>query len=411
MELPTDVSSGFATAIGIGLLIGTVREKMHGDRTTSGIRTHALLAVISSVAMTFGLTAFLVIFAVLGGLTAVGYRDNAAADPGLTGEVAMLATAMLAALASQNPPLASALAVVVAGLLFAKIPLRRFSREILSTTELQDGLLLCAAILVVLPLLPKDAIDPWGVLQPYALWRIVVLIMGVGMAGHVALRVVGTYWGFPLAGFFSGFVSSTAATASFGHHVRQDQGLLNISVAASLLSNVASLLLFGVVLQFSAVELFYTMLWPLTAALLSLLAMAVFWMRHSSVHGQAVMQTTAHAFKISHALIITFTISGVLLLSVWIGNAWGESGAIASAVFVGLGEIHAAAISLAHLSLQAQYAVPHLQWGLWGVLAASTLSKSCVAVLSGGWKFALRLASSLVLMLLSIAGVLVWAQL
>ena len=66
---------------------------------------------------------------------------------------------------------------------------------------------------VVLPLLPKQPIDPWGVLQPYALWRIVVLIMGVGMLGHIALRVVGTFWGLPLTGFFSGFVSSTAASA------------------------------------------------------------------------------------------------------------------------------------------------------------------------------------------------------
>ena len=119
-------------------------------------------------------------------------------------------------MASQNPGLAAALGVLVAGLLVAKLPLRRFSRELLSLDELQDGLLLCAAILVVLPLLPKDPIDPWGALQPYALWRIVVLIMAVSTAGHVALRVVGTFWGFPLTGFFSGLVSSTAATASFG---------------------------------------------------------------------------------------------------------------------------------------------------------------------------------------------------
>ena len=192
MELQTELLSGFATAIGIGLLIGTVREKLHNSQTlTSGIRTHALLAVISSAAMSISASAFLVTFAIVGALVVVAYRQNMQSDPGMTGEVSLLATAMLSALASQDPALASALGVVVAGLLFAKIPLRRFSREMLSTTELQDGLLLCAAILVVLPLLPKQPIDPWGVLQPYALWRIVVLIMGVGVLGHVALRVVG----------------------------------------------------------------------------------------------------------------------------------------------------------------------------------------------------------------------------
>jgi uncharacterized membrane protein (DUF4010 family) len=227
MELQTELLSGFATAIGIGLLIGTVREKLHNSQTlTSGIRTHALLAVISSAAMTISATAFLVTFAIVGALVVVAYRQNMQSDPGMTGEVSLLATAMLSALASQDPALASALGVVVAGLLFAKIPLRRFSREMLSTTELQDGLLLCAAILVVLPLLPKQPIDPWGALQPYALWRIVVLIMGVGMLGHVALRVVGTFWGLPLTGFFSGFVSSTAASATFGYQVKQQPDLL-----------------------------------------------------------------------------------------------------------------------------------------------------------------------------------------
>jgi uncharacterized membrane protein (DUF4010 family) len=150
-------------------LIGTVREKLHNSQTlTSGIRTHALLAVISSAAMSISATAFLVTFVIVGALVVVAYRHNMQTDPGMTGEISLLATAMLSALAGQDPALASALGVVVAGLLFAKIPLRRFSREMLSTTELQDGLLLCAAILVVLPLLPKQPVDPWGALQPYA---------------------------------------------------------------------------------------------------------------------------------------------------------------------------------------------------------------------------------------------------
>ena len=51
MELQTDLLNGFATAIGIGLLVGTVREKLHTPQTlTSGIRTHTLLALICSAA-------------------------------------------------------------------------------------------------------------------------------------------------------------------------------------------------------------------------------------------------------------------------------------------------------------------------------------------------------------------------
>ena len=411
MELQTELLSGFATAIGIGLLIGTVREKLHNSQTlTSGIRTHALLAVISSAAMSISASAFLVTFVIVGALVVVAYRQNMQSDPGMTGEVSLLATAMLSALASQDPALASALGVVVAGLLFAKIPLRRFSREMLSTTELQDGLLLCAAILVVLPLLPKQPIDPWGVLQPYALWRIVVLIMGVGMLGHVALRVVGTFWGLPLTGFFSGFVSSTAASATFGYQVKQQPDLLGVSVAATVLSNAASVGLLALVLQVSAPEFLQTVWAPLASAIACLLLTSFFWLRHSNVHGVTSMQLIGHAFNLRYALLIAFIISLVLLLSAIMGEWMGEAGAIASAVFVGLGEIHAAGISLAHLSRVPEHSDMHLHWGLWGVLAASTLSKSVLATISGGWAFGWRIASALVLMLLTFAAVLFWHQ-
>ena len=411
MELNKEILSGFVTAIGIGVLVGTVREKLHSHQVVnSGIRTHALLAVVCCAAMTLGLSVFLVAFAVVGALAVVAYRYSMQKDVGMTGEVAMLCTAMLSALASQDPPLASALGVVVAGLLLAKAPLQRFSREVISTSELQDALLLCAAILVVLPLLPQEPIDPWGVLVPYSLWRIVVLIMGVGMVGHVALRVVGTYWGMPLTGFFSGFVSSTAATVSFGHHVRKDPSLLDISVAATLLSTMASMFLFAMVLQVGAPELFQSMLWPLLAGLLGLALGAVFWMRHSNVHGQAQMQLSAHAFNLKHALIITVTISLVLLISVFMRDWLGENGAIAAAVFVGLAEIHAAAFSLAHLSLQPDMSAFHLQWGLWGVMLASTVSKTVFACISGGWRFGVQLALSLLLMLGMFAVTLAWMQ-
>jgi uncharacterized membrane protein (DUF4010 family) len=120
------------------------------------------------------------------------------------------------------------------------------------------------------------------------------------------------------------------------------------------------------------------------------------------------VQLTGHAFNLRYAFMIALVISLVLLLSAVMGEWLGEAGAIASAVLVGLAEIHAAAISLAHLSLLPEHSKPHLLWGLWGVLAASTLSKSVLATISGGWQFGWRVASALVLMLMAFAATLLW---
>jgi hypothetical protein len=224
------------------------------------------------------------------------------------------------------------------------------------------------------------------------------------------LRVVGTFWGLPLTGFFSGFVSSTAASATFGYQVKQQPELLGVSVAATVLSNAASVGLLALVLQVSSPELLQVAWAPLATAIACLLVTAFFWLRHSNVHGITSMQLTGHAFNLRYALLIAIIISLVLLLSAVMGDWLGETGAIASAVLVGLGEIHAAGISLAHLSRLPVHSDVHLLWGLWGVLAASTLSKSVLATVSGGWQFGWRVTSSLLLMLIAYAATLLWFQ-
>jgi uncharacterized membrane protein (DUF4010 family) len=205
------------TALGIGLLIGTVRERLHKPGAMkAGVRTHAIVALLGAISFSIGLPLFLMTLFITGIMIAIGYYQSAQQDPGMTGEFALLLTLVLSGLSMQDPSLSAAIGVVVACLLFVKKPLRRFSQEILTEQELEDALMLCASALVVLPLLPTTAIDPWNALNPYAMWKIVVLIMGIGIVAHICMRASGVRWGLPLAGFFTGFISSTLAVATYG---------------------------------------------------------------------------------------------------------------------------------------------------------------------------------------------------
>src|SRR3546814_13410223 len=85
--------------------------------------------------------------------------------------------------------MAAALGVVAAILLQAKRPLHRLAREVISEGAIHDVLLLAAAALVVLPLLPDHPVDPWGALRPQPRWRLVGLVPAVGMLGHLALQL------------------------------------------------------------------------------------------------------------------------------------------------------------------------------------------------------------------------------
>ena len=393
---------GLLTALGIGMLIGTVRERLHKPGVMkAGVRTHAIVGLLGSLTFSIGPSTFVTTLLITGVLIAIGYRHSAQQDPGMTGEFALLLTLVLSGLAMQDASLSAAIGVVVACLLFVKKPLRRFSQEILTEHELEDALMLCASTLVVLPLLPTTAIDPWHSLNPYAMWKIVVLIMGVGIVAHVCMRASGVRWGLPLAGFFSGFISSTVAVATYARKAHEKPELESMASAAALLSTLSSLILFTMVLATSSPELMLSVKWPLISAGLALLICAIYFIQQTDTKESLLLPSTHHAFKASHALIIALTISAVTLCSAWLRNLVGDSGTFAASVFVGLVEIHAAAVSIAQLSQQDPIQSAYARWGVIAILASSALSKLFLSYASGSRGYGHRMASGLGMMLIS----------
>ncbi|MBA4285932.1 MAG: hypothetical protein C0434_10420 [Xanthomonadaceae bacterium] len=388
-----------AAALGIGLLIGIVRERGHRQAVVvAGIRTHALLGLLGAIAALLDPAAMIATILAVAALAVASHWRTAADDPGLTSEVAMLATLLLGALATRTPAVAAGLGVLIAILLHAKQPLRRFSRDLLSEREIDDALMLAAAALVVMPLLPAAAIDPWGVLKLPTLWRIVVLVMAVGLAGHVAMRAIGPNRGLPLAGLFAGFASSTAAVASLGARVRRDAGLLAPAASAALLANLASLLLMAFVLGTASPAQLSRLALPLAGAGVVLLLVAFAGLRTTAagpVDGAAAPSPAARAVRPMQAVMLALLIGAVLLLSAWLRSLFGATGVIIAAALVALAELHAAAASLAQLDAAGSIAATTADRAVIAILAASALAKSVLAGISGGRAYGLRVGAGL----------------
>ena len=398
--------TSFLAALGLGLLNGVIRERRNiNDEDIAGTRTHALVAVLGFVTWSLGPLPFVACLGLVGALTVAGYLQTAQHDRGLTGEVALLISLVLGALAFKDAHLAVAVAVVCAILLYAKQPLHRFSQELVSERELQDALMLAAAALVVMPLLPQGALDPWGVLRPYTLWRIVVLVMAVGMLGHVAMRALGARWGLPIAGFFSGFASSTATVASMGQRARANPGMVTAAAAAALLANIASLLLFAAVIGAASPALLHALMWPMLAGVAGLVGVTTLFMLKADMHDEPE-PAAAHAYRLSYALMLAGLIAGVSLVAAWLRQLYGDTGVLVAATLVGLAEIHAAAASIAQVSASGGMSVNVAAWGMAGALAASVLAKTVLAVFSGGLAYAWRVAVGLLAMLAAMAGVM-----
>eukprot|EP01030_Chromulinospumella_sphaerica_P002791 gene2791-2726_t len=360
---------GLLTALGVGLLIGVVRERRHEPHVSkAGTRTHALVAMLGYVSWSLGTWPFVATVLVVGALVIGCYQATARSDPGQTGEVALLVTLMLSALAQQNPSLSAALGVLAAALLHAKHASQRISRVLITDQELQDALILVAAALVVMPLLSDQAMDPWGVLQATTLWRIVVLVMAVGIAGG--------RWGMPLAAFFSGFVSSTAVVVSTGQRVRGGHSDALPAAACALLANLASLTLFAGVLGAASPPLLVAMRWPLVLAGLGLLLVVVLALRR--IEGDGLQ----HVF--------------------------GDVGVLVAALCVALVEVHAAAASIAQLIHSGGMVPEWAHWALLAVLASSAVVKTALAMASGGMRYGLTVGLGFVAMVAGGAAGVMW---
>jgi len=400
--IETDLVRALAVAVGIGLLIGLERERRKGDgpqRAAAGLRTFTLVALLGAMSSATGLVWLVV--AAAGGvavLASVSYQRSRDADPGLTTEVALLVTYVIGVLTTSLPAIAAGLGIITAILLGFREPLHRFAVARLSEREWRDAVLLAAAALIVLPLLPNRPIDPWGLLNLHVVWRLTVLVMAINAVGYVALRVLGARWGLPLSGLLGGFVSSAAVIAAMGQRSRDDARMVSAAVAGAALSSVATGLQLAIVLALTNPQLLSTMQPQLLAFVLIAAGYgaAVGWRSlQASESGPAL---SGRAFDPRTAFIVACLFAGMLLIVGVLNRQFGASGALAGAVVGGFLDAHAAAGSVATLAQEANIPQRTGEWGVVLAVTANSVTKIVLAAITGGWRYCARLAPSLIAM-------------
>lgn len=399
---------GLLTALGVGLLIGLMRERRRNDPdsgpSAAGLRTHALAALAAAVAWQLDERVFLVFLAASGGLIMVSYWRTAQSDVGVTGEFALLITVLLGALAMQSAGLAAAVAVVTALLLHLRSQLHHLGRELISEQEVRDGLLLAVSAVVVFPLLSTKPVDPWAVIVPASLWKLVVLVMAAGVAGQVAVRIVGARFGLPVAGFFSGFASSTAATVGYGQRVKAEPRLLPYATSATLFANLATLVLLAAVLATGNAIVLRASAWPLFAGGLTLLAGGAAGLFGGRTSAEELPSSSRpQAFKLSHALALAAFVAVVLVVSAILADAMGDRGALAAAAIAAMVELQGAALAVGQLTGGGRLQINEARWGIILLLASSATVKAILAFGSGGRGYGTRVALGLGAMVLAAA--------
>lgn len=235
-----------AIAVALGLLVGLQRER--AEKTVAGIRTFAIIGMLGVFAGVLGATVGdWVVAAGLLSLAALTVMANVLGaragvrDPGMTTEVAILVMYSIGVALTRGFTLEGIVAAgVLALLLHWKAPLHDFAERI-GQDEFAALMRLVLIGLIVLPALPNRTFGPYEVLNPFEIWLMVVLIVGISMGGYVAFRLLGPRTGAIAAGLLGGMISSTATTVSYA---RRSASAPQRSSAAALVIVLASSVVF-----------------------------------------------------------------------------------------------------------------------------------------------------------------------
>jgi uncharacterized membrane protein (DUF4010 family) len=236
-----------AISLGIGIMIGMEREWAHKD---IGVRTCAIVAVTFTLAWGISpVTSYILLLALIPLITLVNWRSfTRDRSLELTTSVALLATAILGILVGEGQLLvAAACAVLMTGLLAWKAEVVKFAGAV-TIEEIRGALLLGMIALVVYPLLPNGAIDPWHLIDLRAAWTVVLVISAIAFVNYVLLRLYGTR-GIRWTGLLGGLVNSTATVAELASRARVNPSRLSVfALLGMLTANSAMLIRNGLIL-------------------------------------------------------------------------------------------------------------------------------------------------------------------
>ncbi|UJR85194.1 MgtC/SapB family protein [Sandaracinus amylolyticus] len=405
--MPDSIELRIGIALVIGLVIGAEREQRmsEGAHRAAGIRTFAITALLGAIAHALEQPVVLgVLGAAVGTAAVVSYWLGDRTDPGLTSEIALVLTFALGALAIDRPTTALAVGITTALLLAYRARIHEAVREVLTPAELRDALIVAAAALVVLPLLPAHPVDPWGVLVPFTLWRLVVLILAIHLAAHVAQRMLGPRWGLPIAGLAGGFVSSSATIASMGGKAKDDPPHTSGAIAAAAASTVATFVQMALLVGAASPRLLEQGLWiPLAAGgSAALLYAGLFTLR--SARGEHGGPPPGRAVDLRGALIFALLVTGVSVGATLVGRQVGALGVVIASTVAAFADAHAAGASVASVHAADQLETTSAIVAVLACLSTNSVTKSVLAYSSGPRGYALPVVLGVAIVLAATWG-------
>ncbi len=386
-----------AVACGIGLFVGLEREHSDSREPTAersddnlGVRTFAILALFGWICALLGeRSPWLAPMGLLvaSGLVIAHYFRVGDKNLGLTTEVAAAAIFALGMLVHHQRDLAVAVGLMITLLLIAKPWFRRTIPK-LRRVELTATLQLAIVLAVVLPLLPVEARDPWGVLSPRKIGLFIVLIAGISYVGYVLNRLLGASRGAGLTGVVGGLASSTALTAAMAQQSRAGEHMVLPGQLATFLANTVMFVRVLVVTALIDRSIALTLALPL-GLMGGVMLVAAGWkylaLRRRDPSNDPAREDVALAnpFALVPALKWGLVLSAVLIAMAVAQQHFGDRGLYVAAAASGLADVDAVTLAVARQTQQGTLMATAASLAITIAVVANTIVKGGMAVALG----------------------------
>ncbi|MDA0206558.1 MAG: DUF4010 domain-containing protein [Acidobacteria bacterium] len=336
-------------AAALGLLVGLQRE--WSKSRVAGIRTFPLITLFGALVGGIGEDFTMVVSAGLLAVAAMLVVANVAKiragakDPGMTTEFAALAMYGVGVAVTRGQVLP---AIVVTGcvavLLQFKETLHSFASS-MDEADIRAGARLALIALVILPALPDQGYGPYGVINPFRVWLMVVLIVGISLAAYVSYRLLGARAGSWSAGLLGGLISSTATTTTYAQRALDPTRL----AGSTAVIVTASAVVFGRVLLEIAVvgPAVFAQTAPPLALMMCVMAMLAYL---SQRHVASVEPEPEEPPSTMKTAIVFGLMYAVVLFAIAASRQYfGSIGMFAVAALSGLTDVDAITLSTVHL--------------------------------------------------------------
>lgn len=408
-----------AAALLLGSVVGLERgwrerERAEGSRV-AGLRTFSLLGLLGGIlGILIDVAGPLPAAMGLAGLSilaAAAYRENVRIHGSLsaTTAVAMLLTCALGVLAGAGQPLlAIGTAVIAAVLLDLKPTLHRWLR-LVEQRELSAALQMLVLTAVILPMLPDRGFGPYEALNPYRLWWAVVLIAGLSLCGHLAIRLTGPSRGIFWTGLLGGLASSTAATLSIARRARHDPHVLQAATSGILAASAMMFLRMTALVLLLQPALLSSMGAAMVAGAAVLLVASLLRPASSLPAGAKTTATATPAdagdpFDLSTALGFGLLLGALALLTRAAQDWLGDVGLYALSLLSGLLDVDAILLTVMHMNGQGTLLVQQATIAAGLAVVANMVMKSMLSWLIGGPSLGWRVTAGFLLALFAAAA-------